>query len=133
MDWCARVGSILAYFCGCFSRPVHLFCDARGEPPHLGAVLVMGRTWYWTHVQPSKEVLQHFHRRSDNQIMALELLSISLGMSTFEHLIANKCVVVHSDNTGSEVCPWCVRSVGSFVPLGLCLAGVHSKRDSQEA
>ena len=84
-------------------RHAHLFCDARGEPPHLGAVLLLGEECYWTHLAPSHEVLRCFQRRSDNQIMALELLSISLGMSTIEHLIANKCTIIHSDNTGSEV------------------------------
>ena len=35
--------------------------------------------------------------------MGLELLSISLGFCTFEHLLRGRQVVVHSDNKGSEV------------------------------
>lgn len=38
------------------SPPMHLFCDARGTPPHLGAVLFVGRKSYWTHIAVSKEV-----------------------------------------------------------------------------
>ena len=34
--------------------------------------------------------------------MALELLSISLGLCTFKDKLANRKVVVHSDNTGAE-------------------------------
>ena len=35
--------------------------------------------------------------------MGLELLAISLGLSTFEGLIEGRKVVIHSDNIGSEV------------------------------
>ena len=38
--------------------------------------------------------------------MGLELLSISLGMCTFEQLLCGRRVVVHSDNSGSE---WALR------------------------
>ena len=34
--------------------------------------------------------------------MGLELLAISLGLSSFDHLLRKRRVVVHSDNTGSE-------------------------------
>ena len=82
---------------------MHLFCDARGYPPHLGAVLFVDGVCYWTHMEPSESVLKEFTCRSDNQIMGLELLSISLGMSTFQDKLRDRCVVIHSDNTGSEV------------------------------
>ena len=52
---------------------------------------------------PSEDILRHFRRRSDQQIMALELLAISLGLGTFQELLQNRKVVVHCDNTGSEV------------------------------
>ena len=45
----------------------------------------------------------NFRARRDNQIMGLELLAISLGMCSFEHLLTGRAVVVHCDNTGSEV------------------------------
>ena len=83
--------------------PVHLFCDASGYPPHLGAVLYSdGQIWF-THMAVTDSDLSRFKRRADNQIMGLELLSISLGLSTFEDKLRDKSVVIHSDNTGSEV------------------------------
>lgn len=55
-------------------------------------------------MDPPAEVMSSFTRRSDQQIMALELLSISLGIHTFRDEIAGQRLVIHSDNTGSEVC-----------------------------
>jgi len=83
--------------------PVHLFCDARGFPAYLGAVVMVDDKCYYTHMAPTPELMSMFRRRKDNQIMGLELLSISLGLHTFENLIKGRNVVVHSDNTGSEV------------------------------
>ena len=85
------------------SPPVHLFCDASGYPPHLGAVLLHDNECFVTHMEVPWQLLQQFKHRRDNQIMGLELLSISLGLCTFEHLIRDRNVIVHSDNTGSEV------------------------------
>ena len=53
-------------------------------------------------MEPPSEVVESFVRRKDKQIMALELLSISLGMSTFEGMLSGGKVVIHSDNKGSE-------------------------------
>ena len=92
------------------AAPVHLFCDASGRPAHLGAVLIMDDKCYFTHYVPPAEVVNGFRRRNDNQIMGLELLSISLGLCTFADLIRGRNVVVHSDNTGAEVCS-CVCAV----------------------
>ena len=83
--------------------PVHLFCDARGEPPHLAAVLFCDGQCLYTHLKPAPEMLQRFKSRRDNQIMGLELLSISLGLSTFQDQLRGRKVVIHSDNSGSEV------------------------------
>ena len=85
------------------SEPVHLFCDASGSPAHLGAVLLIDNKCYFTHYVPPAAVVNGFRRRSDNQIMGLELLAISLGLCTFAELIRERNVVVHSDNTGAEV------------------------------
>ena len=82
---------------------VHLFCDARGEPPHLGAVLITHDKCLWTHYQPTPEIVQHFRSRKDNQIMGMELLSIVLGIHSFSTDIMGMPVVIHSDNAGSEV------------------------------
>ena len=40
--------------------------------------------------------------RSDNQVMGLELVSIALGLSTFQQECSGRKVIVHSDNTGAE-------------------------------
>ena len=85
------------------SQPVHLFVDASGSPPYLGAVaFYKGEAWF-THMAPSRKMMEHFRSRGDNQIMGLELLAISLGLSTFEELLEGRKVVIHSDNSGSEV------------------------------
>ena len=60
--------------------------------------------------------MKKFQRRGDNQIMGLELLSISLGLWSFQNLLQGRKVVVHSDNTGAEVsrldpCRFCSCSV----------------------
>ena len=91
-----------------YSPPVHLFCDASGQPPYLGAVLFIdGMCWY-THMKVTDDILERFKRRRDNQIMGLELLSISLGLSTFEEMLKGRRIVVHSDNKGSEVSCRCM-------------------------
>ncbi len=97
------------------SPPVHLFCDARGSPAHLGAVLFADGRCFWTHMAPPRSVVDRFRRRSDQQIMGLELLAISLGLCSFESLLRGRNVITHSDNKGSEVratriC-WFLRSV----------------------
>ena len=85
---------------------VHLFCDASGNSPQFGAVLFIDGACYWTHMAVDSEMLGWFKKREDQQIMGLELLAISLAISTFADLLSNRNVVVHCDNTGSEVgCP----------------------------
>ena len=84
-------------------RPAaNLFCDARGVPPQIAAVLICDGIRTYTNMKPSDDTLKLFTRRRDNQIMGLELLSISLGLTTFKEQLSNRKVVVHSDNTGSE-------------------------------
>jgi hypothetical protein len=87
------------------TRPVQLFCDARGNPAHLGAVVFVDGRCLWTHMVPPPAVLKHFRRRRDNQIMGLELLGISLGLCSFQSELAGRKVVVHCDNSGAEACP----------------------------
>jgi len=81
---------------------VHLFADARGEPPRLAAVLRIDGKLLFTELAPDEEVLNNFRPRKDAQIMGLELLAIALGMSTFAHLLKGRRVMIWSDNTGSE-------------------------------
>ena len=82
--------------------PVHLFCDAAGAPQRIAAVLWMDGKVFWADGPPPAEILRLWDMRDDNQIMGLELLSIALGLSTFEHELANRKVIIHSDNTGAE-------------------------------
>lgn len=82
--------------------PVHLFCDAAGDPARLAAVLWCDGKVFYTDCAPPDEIMQNFARRADQQIMGLELLSIALGMSTFTAQCSRRRVVVHSDNTGAE-------------------------------
>ena len=82
---------------------IHMFCDARGHPPHIAAVLFVDGRVVWTHKAPDKKTLEFFRTRKDNQIMGLELLSITLGITTFAEIIAGRRLIVHSDNRGSEV------------------------------
>ena len=85
-----------------YSEPVHLFCDASGSPAHLGAVVFVDNRCCFTHFRPPTPMLDMFKRRRDNQIMGLELLSISLGLCIFSELIRGRNIIVHSDNTGAE-------------------------------
>ena len=62
-----------------------------------------GDECHWTHMEPPAKVLAQFRPRKDNQIMGLELLAISLGMSTFEERLRGRTVIIHCDNKGSEV------------------------------
>ena len=83
---------------------MHLFCDA-SSTGQLGAVLFDGKWWHWTSTIVDKQTMEQFRNRSDNQIMGLELLSVSLGLGTFREKLRNRMVVIHSDNSGAEVCP----------------------------
>ena len=83
-------------------KPWHLFCDASGEPPRLGAVLLTSAGAFWTCFTPGQSFLDNFKCRSDNQIMALELLAISLGIHTFLEKLKGRKIVIHCDNSGSE-------------------------------
>ena len=83
---------------------MQVFCDARGSPPHMGVVIFVDNQCWWTHSIVSDETLARFRSRRDNQIMGLELLAISLAFCTFDWLLRGRTVVIHSDNTGSEVC-----------------------------
>ena len=82
---------------------MHLFTDARGWPPHLGAVLFDGRCWVYSHVEAPAHLLSRFDARQDNQIMGLELLGIGLWMPTFEFESRGKVVVAHCD-IGAVAC-----------------------------
>ena len=88
-------------------HPVHLFCDA--SSCHMGAVLRCDGAWLWTHHPVDSALLALFVDRNDKQIMGLELLAISLGLCSFLPWLRGRCVVIHSDNKGSEVRLLCSR------------------------
>ena len=111
-------------------RPAHLFCDARGAPPHLGAVLFVDGAILWTHCKPEEHLMHHFRSREDNQIMGLELLGAALGFSTFQQVLTGRKVVLHCDNKGAEVRPL---SRCAYVSCAACVSslGVHSERRNE--
>ena len=82
--------------------PAVLLADAASHPERLAAVLVVGNEMFWTDAAPPRELTRCFARRSDSQIMALELAAISLGLSTFAHRLKGRQVVAFSDNVGAE-------------------------------
>jgi len=82
---------------------VELFCDARGSPPRVVAVLIdQHKKIRYTDWQPWRSALAAFASRKDDQIMGLELMSILIGLCTFAPLLAGTTVRVWSDNTGGE-------------------------------
>ena len=82
----------------------HLFVDARGVPPRCAAVLFVDGQRLYTDGQPSDQIMNAFEERADNQIMTLEILAISVGLSTFAAELRGRKVIVFSDNKGAEAC-----------------------------
>ena len=80
----------------------HVFCDARGNPPHVAAVVLARNQCWYTHMPIAEPLLGFFSVRRDNQIMGLELLGIALALSTFGELLRGRRVVFHCDNSGAE-------------------------------
>jgi len=89
-----------------------LFCDASGNPAYLGAVLLIDQHRLYCHMPVPKALSEFFYSRRDNQIMGLELLAITMGLMSFKEYIRGRKLIVHCDNTGSEVC---VRLVKQYV------------------
>ena len=80
-----------------------LFCDASGgEKAGMAAVLFMdGQIWY-THQAPCSRIRAVLQERGDQQIMALELFAIVLGVCTFRSLLQGRRVRIWCDNAGGE-------------------------------
>ena len=99
-----------------------LFCDARGTPPRLAAVLLgpQGDLQY-TDVPPCPGVLDQFVVR-DTQIIALELLAVLLGLSTFGVQLAGKYVRVWTDNRVAEFS--LIRASSKAVDLNQLVHGI---------
>ena len=102
-------------------QPGVMLCDARSVPPRVAAVLIIDGNTFYSDWAPSEKVLASFKRRKDDQIMALELLSIAFGsdplctfcaaysyfllcagLSTFQTTIEGRDLRVYSDNVGAE-------------------------------
>ena len=81
---------------------IELFCDARGHPGHVAAVLANDSGIMYTDWAPPSEVLATFHNRNDNQIMGLEILAVVLGLCTFRDKLSGHLVRVWEDNAGAE-------------------------------
>ena len=83
-------------------RTAQLFCDARGFPARMAAVLYAdSRVWY-TSWEPNEQLKCTLQARRDNQIMAWELLAIGLGVSTFAEKLKGRRVRVWCDIAGGE-------------------------------
>ena len=83
---------------------VELFCDARGTPPRLSAVLFADGVVEYTDLATPQQLLDLFGQRDDAQIMGQELLAIALGLCTFLKKLRGRCVRVWTDNKGGECC-----------------------------
>ena len=67
------------------------------------AVLCVDGECHYTDGPPAQALVDSFTKRCDNQITTLEILAISVGLSTFCDRLAGRNVIVYSDNTGAEV------------------------------
>ena len=83
-----------------------LFTDARGQPPHLGAVLIPTGShcsaWTWTDCCVPDEVIDTFAGRDDDQIVGLETVGVILGLATFARQLHGLNVRVWCDNVAAE-------------------------------
>ena len=82
-----------------------LFCDARGSPARVAAVLFIDCKVLYTDWAPHTAALDTFLQRNDDQIMGQELMAIPVGLSTFANLLAWRSVRVWTDNVGGGGCP----------------------------
>ena len=81
---------------------VELFCDARGEPGRLAAVLAVDGVIWYTDMATPGVLLSCLSPRGDNQIMAQEQMAVLLALHTFREQVSGKMVRVWIDNTGAE-------------------------------
>jgi hypothetical protein len=83
-------------------KTAQLFCDARGEPARMAAVLFVEGEIFYTSWAPSEKLRATLSERRDKQIMAWELLAIALGISTFREKLVGRRVRIWCDNVGGE-------------------------------
>ena len=65
-------------------------------------MLFIDGRFHYTDGVPSQAIMEQFSARNDRQITTLEILSISIGLSTFQSELKGRKVVVWSDNKGAE-------------------------------
>ena len=65
------------------NRTLHLFCDASSTPPIVAAVLFQKRGVKYYAADVPANIVDQFHVRNDDHIMALELYAILCGVETF--------------------------------------------------
>ena len=83
-------------------KNAQLLCDARGSPARIAAVLRVDGEMHYTDMAPTQEMVDMLDTRRDDQIMAWELMSIALGVSTFGQRLRGRRVRIWSDNVGAE-------------------------------
>ena len=99
---------------------------------------------FYCDMEPPENLMQFFRKRGDKQITSLEILAIALGISTFSNMIANRRLIVFSDNVGAErstqkgtstLCHCVPSSLDNcFVRLSTTVrSGMHRARDLAEA
>ena len=104
-------------------KPARLWVDARSTPPRCGAVLVIDGCLYYTDGQPAQKFMEELIQRDNSQIMALEIMAIAVGMSTFQELLRGRKVVIYSDNKGAEVSNYFSNARIQYESETLCIAG----------
>ncbi len=66
------------------------------------AVLFVDKEIHYSEGRPADQIVNMFAERCDNQITTLEILAVSVGMSTFCEELTGRRVIIYSDNTGAE-------------------------------
>ena len=66
------------------------------------AVLIQDGKVEFKESDPPADVMETFCKRKDNQIMALELLAVAVGLFTIRHKLRGKRARVWCDNRGGE-------------------------------
>ena len=80
-----------------------LFCEASGgDKAGLAAVLFDEGQIAHTSMKPNEAMMKTLQERNDQQIMALELHAIVLGVCTFREKLKGKNVRIWCDNAGGE-------------------------------
>ena len=65
-------------------------------------MLLVDGEMHYTDMAPTQEMVDMLDTRRDDQIMAWELMSIALGVSTFGQRLRGRRVRIWSDNVGAE-------------------------------